>query len=287
MQTTKHFTMQAAILATLGLSMTVRAQEHFLLDIGHANRTTASPDTQGRHWNNFTQAGASISTVTPLVDVTGSDSAGATFAVTDPFAFSSLNGHTSRTAIYHYEASSDFWAVQNNPGKDPRGTVRIGGLDTTGTKVYDITLFASSSRALTQKLIADYTVKGFNSEMKSLEAVGNTANKVTISGIQPDWRGNIYITTDVNPQSYSSATESYAVLGVVEVQSRLETRPPVVAPVYSAMGETPNPSEEVSPANPKGLTAYVLESKDSYTNRVGLGELLRRAGFNVKPLPLD
>lgn len=286
MQTTKHFTLKAAFLATLGLPLMAQAQERFLLDIGSASRLTTSP-TAGNHWNNLTTPTAAATAVTTLVNTAGVNTSGVTFAVTDPFAFSSLNGHASTTAPYLYSASSDFWAVQNNPGKDARGVIRIGGLDTTGTKVYDFTLFASSNRALTQKLIADYTVKGFTSEKKSLEAVGNTSNTVTFTGIQPDWRGNIYITTDVNPQSYSSATESYAVLGVVDMQSRLESRPPVVAPVYSAMGSTPNPPEEVSPANPKGLTAYVLESKDTFTSRVGLGELLRRAGFNVKPLPLD
>ncbi len=284
MQTTKHFMMRAAVLATLGVPAMALAQERFLLDIGHANRTTASP-TAGNHWNNLTQP-ASTATVA-LVNTAGSNASGVTFAVTDAFAFSSLNGHSSTAAPYLHSASSDFWAVQNNPGKDPRGTVRIGGLDTTGTKVYDITLFASSNRGVPQKLIADYTVKGFTSETKSLEAVANTANTVTITGIQPDHRGNIYITTDVNPQSYSTATESYAVLGVVDIMTRMETRPPVVPPAYAAMGDTPNPSEAASPENPEALTAYVLEAKDTYTGRVGLGELLRRAGFHVKPLPLD
>lgn len=275
------------VFAVASMPLMARAQERFLLDIGQATRQMAATDTQGRHWNNFTQPTAPSTAVTTLVNTAGVNTSGVTFAVTDGFAFSSLNGHQSKVAIYPYEGSSDFWAVQNNPGKDARGTVRIGGLDTTGTKVYDITIFASSSRATPQKLIGDYTVKGFTSETKSLEAVGNINNTITISGIQPDHRGNIYITTDVNPASYSTASESYAVLGVLDIQSRLESRPPVVAPVFSSLGDTPNPPEEVSPTNPKGLTAYVLEAKDSYTNRVGLGELLRRAGFNVKPLPLD
>lgn len=287
MQTTKHLTLLAAFLAAAGLPSLARAQERFLLDFGSSSRPTASPDTQSRHWNNQILPSAPASSVTPLVNTAGVNTSGVTLAVTDGFAFSSANGNASTSAIYPYSASSDFWAVQSNPGKDPRGTIRFGGLDTTGTKVYDFTIYGSSSRGLPQKLIADYTVKGFTSETQSLEAVGNTSNKVTITGIQADWRGNIYITTEVNTGSYSSATESYGVLGVVDFQSRLETRPPVVAPVYSTMGSTPNPTEAVSPQNPKGLTAYVLESKDSFTNRVGLGELLRRAGFNVKPLPLD
>ena len=54
-----------------------------------------------------------------------------------------------------------------------------------------------------------------------------------------------------------------------------------------SMGNTSNPPEKANPANPQGLRAYVFETADSYSGRVGLGELLRRAGFHVRPLPLD
>lgn len=54
-----------------------------------------------------------------------------------------------------------------------------------------------------------------------------------------------------------------------------------------ATGGTPNPAEAANPANPEGLRAYVFETADSYSGKTGLGELLRRAGFHVMPLPLD
>ena len=52
-------------------------------------------------------------------------------------------------------------------------------------------------------------------------------------------------------------------------------------------GGTPNPPANAGPGNPLGLRAYVYETADSYSGRVGLGELLRRAGFHVMSLPLD
>ncbi len=55
----------------------------------------------------------------------------------------------------------------------------------------------------------------------------------------------------------------------------------------SALGATPNPPATAGPGNPLGLRAWVLESVDKYSSRAGLGELLRRAGFHVEPLPLD
>ncbi|WP_367874342.1 metallophosphoesterase [Luteolibacter sp. Populi] len=55
----------------------------------------------------------------------------------------------------------------------------------------------------------------------------------------------------------------------------------------SALGATPNPPAVAGPGNPLGLRAWVLESVDKYSGHAGLGELLRRAGFHVEPLPLD
>jgi predicted phosphodiesterase len=256
------------------------AQERFLIDLGPAGRTSSSPDTLGRHWNNMTAPGAG--SAQPLLTSDG-DSSSATFTVTDTFPLNSLNGHASTVAVYPYSASSDFWSTTK---ADQKGVIRIGGLDTTGAKVYDFTLFGSSSRPSPQKLIADYTVKGVTTKKVTLEAVGNINNTVMVSGIQADWRGNIAIEVALNPGAYSSATEAYGVLGVVDIQTRLETRPPAEPPAYWAMGSTPNPPQEVSAENPEALTAYVLESKDTFSKRVGLGELLRRAGFHVKPLPL-
>jgi hypothetical protein len=53
------------------------------------------------------------------------------------------------------------------------------------------------------------------------------------------------------------------------------------------LGNTPNPPAAPSPQNPAGLRAYVWENVDNTTNRAGAGELLRRAGFHVLPMPLD
>lgn len=53
------------------------------------------------------------------------------------------------------------------------------------------------------------------------------------------------------------------------------------------LGNTPNPPAAPNPANPHGLRAYVWENVDTATGRAGAGELLRRAGFHVLPMPLD
>jgi hypothetical protein len=50
----------------------------------------------------------------------------------------------------------------------------------------------------------------------------------------------------------------------------------------SSLGATPNPAP-----GPGVLTAWVMETVDPHSGRAGLGELLRRAGFRVEPLPLD
>ena len=55
----------------------------------------------------------------------------------------------------------------------------------------------------------------------------------------------------------------------------------------TVLGATPNPTVERGAANPEGLRAYVFETADPYSRRAGLGELLRRVGFHVMPLPLD
>lgn len=53
------------------------------------------------------------------------------------------------------------------------------------------------------------------------------------------------------------------------------------------LGATPNPPATVSAENPYGMRAYVWENVDATTNRAGAGELLRRAGFHVIPMPLN
>ena len=75
-----------------------------------------------------------------------------------------------------------------------------------------------------------------------------------------------------------------ALLLVLTGLSHAQGIPPSEA---SALGTTPNPPEAAGPGNPLGLRAWVFESVDKYSNRAGLGELLRRAGFHVQPLPLD
>lgn len=66
---------------------------------------------------------------------------------------------------------------------------------------------------------------------------------------------------------------------------------PVKAPASPApitnLGPTANSPAEKGDVNPEGLRAYVFETVDRYSGRAGLGELLRRAGFHVMPLPLD
>lgn len=78
-------------------------------------------------------------------------------------------------------------------------------------------------------------------------------------------------------------------LSFVTMAAALAQDAPVAPPLAElvAIGGTANPAAEANPANPKGLRAYVFETADSYSGRVGLGELLRRAGFHVMPLPLD
>ncbi len=273
----------ACALAALGLAPFATAQERFLLDIGPASRVFSAPDSAGRRWNSLTVHTVSANP-TSLVNTEGGNASGLTFSVVDDFAFTSANGHASTSAVYPHTASSDFWSLNKT---NTTGEIRIGGLDTTGTKVYDITLFGSSNRLAPQKLISDFTVTGVTTQSASLEAVGNTSNTVTFTGIQADYRGNIHIRNSLSPLSYSTASEAYAVLGVIDIATRNETRPPAEAPVHSAVGDTPNPPETASPQNPEALTAYVLEAPDRFSGRLGLGELLRRAGFHVKPLPMD
>jgi hypothetical protein len=118
-----------------------------------------------------------------------------------------------------------------------------------------------------------------------LNAIGNTSNVARVIGMKADATGRITVTVKANPSS-----TTFGSISLLDLSARLATSPitedyPTLS--YTSYGATPNPAAAPNPANPHGLRAYVYEYVDGFSNKVGLGELLRRAGFHVEPLPLD
>jgi 3',5'-cyclic AMP phosphodiesterase CpdA len=261
----------------------------YLVDFGPVTKTTASPDRLGRSWNNV--LGTAVTAATPLLDTAGLSTSGVQMAVTQKFSASSTNGLGS-ALVYVTTASSDFAYIQRAPGvASPVAEVVLSGLDTSGDTVYDVKFFTSSNRALPQKYISHYTVKNLEADrVIELEAVLNDRNIARIDTVQPASDGRLVIEVRVGVDSDSGA-QSYGGIGVLEVVARPAGSQPIpdedVTHIALGFGHTPNPPAEAGPGNPLGLTAYVWETSDSYIGRVGAGEMLRRAGFHVMPLPLD
>ncbi len=257
------------------------AEERFLLDFGVPAEQTPSPDAFGRHWNNFADR-ATVTSIPSLVDTTGVAHTGITATITNGFPAHSSNNNGGET-IYMPTATSDFWYVDKT--SDAHGAITISGLDATGETVYDLRFFVSSNRPNTQVFVTEYTVTGATTEVASLNAIDNIEDIARVLSMVPDATGSI--TIDVKPTSTST---QFGAIGVLDIAARPSSAAPSEDPTpvdYSTLGTTPNPPPTVSPENPHGLRAYVFEAVDGFSGRAGLGELLRRAGFHVEPLPLD
>ncbi|MDP0500627.1 MAG: metallophosphoesterase [Verrucomicrobiota bacterium JB022] len=258
--------------------------ERYVFDFGLANEESARPDLFGTYWNNFSDRTAT--SATGFVDMEGNPAEGLTVTFTDAFPASSSNT-IGTEKVYTPSATGDFWYVTKGSA-DTSGAFVIGGLDPSGNTVYDLQFFASTNRRAPQVFDTDYAVAGATSETTTLVIVGNESNVARVDGMVPNASGEITVTVTA-----SATSDSFGAIGVFDLASRAPGDPVTPAPEEpqmpdpSAIGSTPNPSADPSDANPHGLRAYVWESVDSYTSRVGLGELLRRAGFHVEPLPLD
>lgn len=257
------------------------AADRFYVDFGVPLEPSPAIDAFGRHWNNFSDRAAAVP-ITALVDSAGAAHEGVGVTITNGFAAHSTNNKGGET-IYIPTATSDFWYVTKV--SDAHGTIQIEGLDPSGETVYDFRFFVSSNRPSTQVFLTEYTVTGVATEVASLDAIGNVENIARVMSMVPDAAGRI--TIDVKPASNSTEFGAISVLDMAArpAGSALSEDP---APTdYSLLGTTPNPPATPSPENPHGLRAYVFETVDSFSNRAGLGELLRRAGFHVESLPLD
>lgn len=266
------------ILTAAVTAATSSAAERILVDFGRGVETTASPDVYANHWNNV--ADTAVQTVNQIVNDKGVLQAGMSIAVTDNFAATSSNSLGGET-IYVPTATGDFSYV--NKTTNTTAKVVLGGLDVL--KVYDLKFFVSSNRQAPQSYLTDYTVVGGSTQIVSLEAVGNRATVASIAGMVPDGSGKIEITI-----AAAATSNEFGGIGVLEIVGRDPLEPVSPDPEqtrWSNAGQTPNPPEAAGPGNPDGLVAYVYETADGFSGHVGAGESLRRAGFHVKPLPLD
>ncbi|KAF0095297.1 MAG: Metallophosphoesterase [Puniceicoccaceae bacterium 5H] len=278
---TRNCLFSLSLLACIGSTL---CGARYVFDFGLSNEESARPDLFGTYWNNFSDRSAT--SVSGFVDIDGNDAAGLTVTFTDAFPSASTNTLGSET-IYTGSATGDFWYVTKGSA-DTSGAFVIGGLDPSGDTVYDLQFFASTNRTAPQVFDTDYAVSGATSETATLSLVGNESSVARVNGMVPDASGEITVT-----MTAADSSDSYGAIGVLDLASRAPGDPLTPDPVEpeqpdpSSIGSTPNPSAEPSDANPDGLRAYVWEAADGYTGRVGLGELLRRAGFHVEPLPLD
>ncbi|WP_166443007.1 metallophosphoesterase [Phragmitibacter flavus] len=256
------------------------AADRLLIDFGNATEQSPSPDLFNRHWNLF--SALNQSPINPATRVDGSPWTGVSLTITDAFRTISTNNNGGEL-IYNSAATSDFWFVQK--ADNAVGAIRIDGLDPSGNTVYDIKAFVSSNRSAPEVFNTLYTATGANSASATLEAIDNISNVASIPGIIPNASGQITVRVELAANS-----TTYGAISVLELIARAPTDPITPDPQpnrYAAVGQTPNPPSTVSTANPEGLRAYVYESPDSFTSKLGLGELLRRAGFHVMPLPLN
>lgn len=252
--------------------------ERILIDFGRSVETTASPDLFGEYWNNLTETVGSLSEV---VYADGAAAEGVAVSITNTFPAVSTNS-LGGEPIYVPSATGDFAYTTKS---DDTAVIVISGLDASDDTVYDFKFFASSNRQAPQQVLTDYRVTGASSETVSLEAVGNTESVARIDGIRADASGALTVTVTTAENS-----TDFGLLGVLEVAARRSNAPAAEDPRtrrLSEVGTTPNPFAGISADNPDGLTAYVWEISDGFSRHVGLGESLRRAGFNVQPLPLD
>ncbi|RYD67902.1 MAG: hypothetical protein EOP83_01850 [Verrucomicrobiaceae bacterium] len=269
-----HFLLfSAAIIPAATLS----AAERILVDFGRPVETTVSPDIFAQHWNNLPDVG--LQTNSAIVDDHG-NATGVTIAVTDAFAAVSTNSLGGET-IYVPNATGDFAYV--NKTTNTTAKILVSGLNSS--RAYDFKFFVSSNRVAPQIFLTNYTVTGASVATASLEAVGNRDKVAAVSGMIPDASGNIEISLAAD----ATSTE-FGGIGVLEMVGRDPSEAVAADPQpigWSLAGQTANPAAEPNPANPHGLTAYVWETADGFSNHVGAGESLRRAGFHVMPLPLD
>ncbi|YCM42498.1 metallophosphoesterase [Verrucomicrobiaceae bacterium 227] len=271
------FHLPTLILLTALPPLTVTADERILVDFGREVETAVSPDIVRAHWNNLPEAG--LQSNAAIVNDTGTLT-GITIEVTDDFQAVSTNTLGGET-IYVPAATGDFAYVGKTTNTEAK--IVISGLD--AGLVYDFKFFVSTNRQAPQSFLTDYTVVGDTTETISLEAVGNLDSVASVAGIAADATGEIEITV-----AAAEASSDFGALGVLEMVGRDAADPvsPDPQPIrWSDVGTTANPGAEVSAGNPEGLTAYVWEAADGFSGYVGAGESLRRAGFNVLPLPLD
>ncbi|MDQ8206030.1 metallophosphoesterase [Coraliomargarita sp. SDUM461003] len=255
----------------------------FLVDFGLSNEIASNPDTNGHHWNNFAAASGTAPTSDTLTTVTnrsGTLASGVEIAMTDGFFRASTNTNGAE-AIYVPEATGDFYYLQK--GSDESASLLISGLDASGATVYDFKFLATTNRLAPQSFITDYTATGLEATSVSLQAVGNVNNVASINGVQPNANGEIEVHIGINADS-----TTYGALNLMEVIGRDPSALATPDPQIPATAElTPDPGAGPNTENPEGLTAYVWEDADPYSGRTGAAELLRRAGFHVKILPLD
>lgn len=195
----------SATLASITTSFSAVA----LIDVGQSGTQTTSPTTGGIYWNNM--ATLSTTTAANLIDTSGDDT-GWDWAITNSW-FGSSPANNGGETVYVESATTDFLFIDRNYG-DQMFQMELTGLDDTGATSYSFNFFISSSRTAPEEFISNYTVTGLGTgSTASLEAIGNTSNIATISGVLADATGKIVIDVGLNPGS------NFAGIGVLEITS--------------------------------------------------------------------
>lgn len=181
------------------------------IDFGDLNNQTAG------NYNNVTHLQEPVFN---LVDTDGAGT-GITLEVTDAFWPGSNTGGTSTpggdAAFIPPSATADnlFGSLVDFGGfTEPTGGVTFGGLDATGSTLYDFMFFASRMNVVDVRE-TQYDVIGANSGMALLDASNNTDNVVWIRGIRADANGEISLTATAGPNNTNSSGFWY--LGYVEI----------------------------------------------------------------------
>lgn len=191
-----------------------------LIDFGENTtaRMTASPDTNGNHWNNVVRNNAYASGLA-LINTAGVDT-GISLRVTSGFnVTANQNGsaYSGTAFVGSLPGSATIDSLYSNVG-DLTGSgttnpsITLSGF-TPGVS-YSFTIFAS--RTATDNRTGQYTFTGSTAGTGFLNAASNTSNTLTIANIAPTAEGTIVFTMTGNIAENTNANK-LAYLNVMQI----------------------------------------------------------------------
>jgi hypothetical protein len=201
---------------TSGVEAAIVAGNSLLIDFGVSTQTVSSPDANGKHWNNASNAinttvgGVTPSSVTNMVNTVGT-ATGVNLAFSSGWNINNPGGLSSPDPLLLGDlatanATNDFYYIQGGVNS---ATITLSNLNTSLT--YNFQLFATREAADTRTTIYSITdINGthtFNLQTSGTGAgsgtnTGNNDTLATFNGIVPTVGGAITLTVS-RPDSFA------------------------------------------------------------------------------------